>query len=242
MIQKNIKPELDAIFKTFQVFGAAKQVLSEESTEITNATRTSITNSISASTASGEERQELFSDALVYAMKAGEILLRLQKRLKEDYGRFWRQDLITSSLFAIPEQEIVEAFALFAILKQVEVPTRIIPFRIKDSDSYVKKKATLKVSGEAYIFGLLDCVGELKRVIIDSMNRSDSAFAKNVFKIMQEMFNKLEEFTQFSNSFSFSNRRNFSDPDSGSKRQSDLKQKIDVARYAVKNARKLLGS
>jgi predicted translin family RNA/ssDNA-binding protein len=84
-------------------------------------------------------------------------------------------------------------------------------------------------------------VGELKRVIIDSMNRADSVFAKDVFKIMQEMFNKLEEFTQFSNSFSFSNRRNYSDPESGSKHQSDLKQKIDVARYAVNNARKLLG-
>ena len=109
MAVKNISSELDGVFKAFQVFTAAKQVLSEESTEITNATRTSITNSISASTASGEKKQELFSDALVYAMKAGEILLRLQKRLKEDYGRFWRQDLITSSLFAIPEQEIVEA-------------------------------------------------------------------------------------------------------------------------------------
>ena len=102
-------------------------------------------------------------------------------------------------------------------------------------------KTSIRVSDVAYIYGLLDCVGELKRVIIDSVNRADSAFAKDVFKIMQEMFNKLEEFTQFSNSFSFSNRRNYSDPESGSKRQSDLKHKIDVARYAVNNARKLLG-
>ena len=230
MIQKNIKPELDAIFKTFQVFGAAKQVLSEESTEITNATRTSITNSISASTASGEKRQELFSDALVYAMKAGEILLRLQKRLKEDYGRFWRQDLITSSLFAIPEQEIVEAFALFAILKHVEVPTRIIPFRIKDSDSYVKKKATLKVSGEAYIFGLLDCVGELGRIIHDSQNRTE--FVVQIFKQMEELYVELERFRKFPNR---------KDPKIKIKDRANLKHRIDICGSQVTKSRELLG-
>ena len=31
----------------------------------------------------------------------------------------------------------------------------------------------MKVSGEAYIFGLLDCVGELGRIIHDSQNRTE---------------------------------------------------------------------
>ena len=57
---------------------------------------------------------------------------------------------------------------------------------------------------------------------MDSLNRDDSDFAKNVFIDMQELFKKLEPLTQFSNSFY------------------DLKHKIDVARYAVNNAKKLV--
>jgi len=163
-------------------------------------------------------------------MKAGEILLRLQKRLKEDYGRFWRQDIITSSLFAIPEQEIVEAFALYAILKHVEVPTRIIPFRIKDSDSYLKKKATLKVSGEAYIFGLLDCVGELDRIIHDSQNRTE--FAVQIFKQMEELYVELERFREFPNR---------KDPKIKIKNYANLKYRIDQCGSQVTKSRELLG-
>ena len=222
MILKNVKSDLDAAFKALEVYAAAKQHLSRESTEITNATKASIVASNSASTASGKKRQELLSDAETYAEKAGKILVQLQKRLKEDYGKFWRQDLISSAIFAIPEQEIVEAFALLSVLKQTEFPSRIINFRTQDPGSYLKTKTTLKVSNEAYIFGLLDCVGELKRVIMDSLNRTDSDFAKKVFVIMQKLFQKLEPFTQFSNSFHY------------------LKPKIDAARYAVNDAKKLL--
>ena len=231
MAVKNISSELDAVFKAFQVFTAAKQVLSKESTEITNATKASINASISANMASGEKRRYMFSDALAYAEKAGRILLQLQKRLKEDYGRFWRQDLITSSLFAIPEQEIVEAFALFAILKHVEVPTRIIPFRIKDSDSYVKKKATLKVSGEAYIFGLLDCVGELGRIIHDSQNRTE--FVVQIFKQMEELYVELERFREFPNR---------KDPKIKIKNYANLKYRIDQCGGQVVKCRELLGN
>ena len=141
--------------------------------------------------------------------------------MKSDYGRFWSQDL--SEFFINAEQEVVEAFSTLAVIKQEEIPPRDIPFRIQDPDSFPKVKTTVKVSDLAYIFGLLDCVGELKRVIVDSLNRDDSDFAKNVFIDMQELFKKLEPLTQFSNSFY------------------DLKHKIDVARYAVNNARKLLG-
>ena len=95
-------------------------------------------------------------------------------------------------------------------------------FRTQNPDSYLKTKTTVKVSDLAYVFGLLDCVGELKRVIMDSLNRTDSDFAKKVFVIMQELFQKLEPFTQFSNSFDY------------------LKPKIDAARYAVNDAKKLL--
>ena len=59
-------------------------------------------------------------------------------------------------------------------------------------------------------------------MIIDSLNRTDSDFAKKIFVIMQELFKKLEPFMQFSNSFDY------------------LKPKIDAARYAVNDATKSL--
>ena len=230
MTLKNVKSELEAVFKSLQVYDAAKKHLSRESTEITNATKASINASISANKASDKERQDLLSDAEENAEKAGKILLQLQKRLKEDYGKFWRQDLISSAIFAIPEQEIVEAFALLSILKQTEVPSRIIHFRLQDPDSYLKTKTTLKVSNMAYIFGLLDCVGELNRVIQDSLNRPK--FAIEIFRIMEELFGELEMFTEFPN------RKN--PKTESAKHISNLKYRIDICRKQVIKCRELL--
>ena len=230
MILKNIRPELDAIFKSLQVHAAAQQLLLGKSIKITNATRASVSASSSASMASGKKRQDLFSDALVYAAKAGKILLQLQKRLKEDYGKFWRQDLITSKIFSIPEQEIVEAFALLAVLKQTEIPSRIIHFHIQKPGSYLKTKTTLKVSSEAYIFGLLDCVGELDRILHDSLKSNQIEFVKQIFKQMDELYTGLERFREFPNR---------KDPKK-SKEFANLKKRIDTCQYQVFRCRKLL--
>ena len=93
---------------------------------------------------------------------------------------------------------------------------------MKNPDSYQMIKTTVKVSDIAYIFGLLDCIGELKRAVIDSLNRTDFTFASQLYKIMKEIFLKLETFTQYSNSVK------------------DLKRKIDAARYSLDNIRQLL--
>ena len=84
-----------------------------------------------------------------------------------------------------------------------------------------KKKSKVKVSDRAYIFGLLDCIGEMKRVVLDLQNRHDSDTAKKIFEQMHDLFKKLEVFTEYSNSIS------------------ELKRKIDVARYVVNETRKL---
>ena len=230
MTQKNLKSELDDVFSSFDVFVKAKQHLSRESTEITNATKTSINNAVSATSESGEKRQELLDDAQVHAEKAGKLLLQLHQRLAKDYGRFWRQDLITSQLFAIPEQEIVEAFALLAVIKQTTLPLRLIHFRTQDPSSYLKTKTTLKVSGEPYIFGLLDCVGELSRIIHDSQNRTDSVM--QVFTRMEELYVELERFMEFPNR---------KDPKIKTKNYANLKYRIDQCGGQVVKSRELLG-
>ena len=162
----------------------------------------------------------MFKESQEKAEKGASLLKKLQKRLKDDYGKSWKQDL--RDYIENPEQEIVEAFSLLAILKQQKIPTREISFRMKNPDSYQMIKNTVKVSEGAYIFGLLDCVGELKRAVIDSLNRTDFAFANELYKIMKEIFLKLETFTQYSNSVN------------------DLKPKIDSARYLIADVRQLL--
>ena len=218
MVRKYAIPELDAIFPDLDVFARSRQLIIVESKDIVKECRESITAAHSANAAIPGNQEDALKEAQEKAEKAGEILKKLQKRMKSDYGRFWSQDL--SEFFLNAEQEVVEAFSTLAVIKQEEIPTRDIPFRFQDP--YLKTETTVKVSDLAYIFGLLDCVGELKRVIMDSLNRDDSDFAKNVFIDMQELFKKLEPLTQFSNSFHY------------------LKPKIDAARYAVNDAKKLV--
>ena len=101
MVLKNVKSELEVVFKSLEVYDAAKKHLTSKSIGITDATRASINSSILSIKVSGEERQVMLGDAEENAEKAGAVLLRLQKRLKEDYGKFWRQDLISSAIFSI---------------------------------------------------------------------------------------------------------------------------------------------
>ena len=53
--------------------------------------------------------------------------------MKDDYGKSWKQDL--RDYVNNPEQEIIEAFSLLAILKQQKIPTREITFRMRKPDS-----------------------------------------------------------------------------------------------------------
>ena len=231
MALKNYKSELDDVFKKFNVFAKASQYREHEKDKISNATKASINNSVSASSASGEKRQELLSDARENADKAAEILLQLHHRLIDDFGRFWRQDLITQQQYGIPEQEIIEAFSILAILSQKPIPTRTITFRMRKPDEYGKTRASLTVSAEPYVFGLLDCVGELDRMLHDSLKNNQTEFLKRIFKQMESLYAELERFKEFPN------RR---DPKIKTKDYTNLKSRIDTCSYQVRRCRKLL--
>ena len=231
MASKNYKSELNDVFKKFDVFEKASQYLRHTSTEIQNATKKAINQAVSASSASDEKRQELLSDARENADKAAEILLQLHHRLIDDYGRFWRQDLITHQLSAIPEQEIIEAFSILAILNQKPIPTRTINFQMRDPDEYGKIKASLTVSGQPYVFGLLDCVGELDRILHDSLKNNQKEFLKQILKKMEEMYTELERFKEFPNR---------KDPLIKTKSLANLKNRIDVCGGQIHRCRTLL--
>ena len=134
MVRKYAIPELDAIFTTLKVFASARQLIIVESKDIVKECRESITAAHSANAAIPGNQEDALKEAQEKAEKAGEILKKLQKRMKSDYGRFWSQDL--SEFFLNAEQEVVEAFSTLAVIKQEEIPPKVITFRIQDPDSY----------------------------------------------------------------------------------------------------------
>ena len=71
-----------------------------------------------------------------------------------------------------PEQELVEAVSLLAVIEGKEIPS-------------VK---SLNVSDESYILGLLDCIGELKRQVIDKIRVGDSKRATQLFDVMENLY------------------------------------------------------
>jgi translin len=82
------------------------------------------------------------------------------------------------------EQEYVEAF----ILKEIVQKKSIL------SNHY-----TLNVSLNAYITGLLDCIGEIKRMIYDFLRKNDFDFSISLFEIMQYIYSLIYPFSVYDN-------------------------------------------
>ena len=80
-----------------------------------------------------------------------------------------------------PEQEFVEAVSLLAVIEGKEIPS-------------VK---SLNVSDESYILGLLDCIGELKRQVIDKIRVGDTKRATQLFDVMENLYLLLYPFASY---------------------------------------------
>ena len=103
-----------------------------------------------------------------------EVDLLLKKYRKKATSSL-RRYLITS------EQEYVEAVSLLAIVERKEIPSN--------------KK--LKVMEESYVLGLLDCVGELKRMVFDKIRIGDTNNALRIFEIMENLYLHLYSFSMY---------------------------------------------
>lgn len=71
-----------------------------------------------------------------------------------------------------PETEFVEASTVYALVKGNPIPSR----------------SALDASPEAYVLGLLDCVGELKRLVLDSIMRGRLKDAGAHFESMELLY------------------------------------------------------
>ncbi|BDQ31598.1 haloacid dehalogenase [Nitrosopumilus zosterae] len=105
-------------------------------------------------------------------LKQADILLKKYK--KKSTGGLEKY-LIT------PEQEFVEAASLIAIVEKKEIPS--------------DKK--LSVMPESYVLGLLDCVGELKRMVFDKIRIGKIDEATRIFDIMENLYLQLYTFSLY---------------------------------------------
>lgn len=123
------------------------------------------------------------------------------KTMLEEFRRYAKQDLYR--YISVAEQELVEAHALRAVMEGSQIPST------KD----------LEVTGESYLTGLLDCVGEIKRLVYDRMRSGNEKDAEKLFAVMEEIYAAVYPFAVYDNIVS------------------GLRKKLDVARMLIEDIR-----
>lgn len=106
-----------------------------------------------------------------YLKQADILLKKYKKKTTPDLQKY----MIT------PEQEFVEAASLIAIIEKKEIPS----------------EKELGVMPESYVLGLLDCIGELKRMIFDKIRIGDIDDATRIFEVMENMYLNLYPFSMY---------------------------------------------
>ena len=105
-----------------------------------------------------------------------------------------------------PEAEFVEASTVIALARGKRVPSML----------------SLDASPEAYLLGLLDAIGELKRLVLDSLMQRKRGAAKKYFGVMEELYSLCSPLAVYDHVVNGARR------------------KIDVARMLVEDTRGLL--
>jgi translin len=105
-----------------------------------------------------------------------------------------------------PESEYVEAAFVNAVVRKRKTPSL----------------KSLGVSPEAYLLGLLDGIGELKRLTLDSIMDGRVLDARKFFSIMETLYSLLSPFAVFDNVVN------------------GVRRKIDVARILIEDTRGVL--
>jgi translin len=123
------------------------------------------------------------------------------KAMLEEFRKYAKQDLYR--YITVAEQELVEAYALKSVMDNKPMPSM----------------RELNVTGESYLTGLLDCVGEIKRLVYDRMRSGKGKDAEKLFSTMEEIYNAIYPFAVYDNIVS------------------GLRKKLDVARMLIEDIR-----
>ncbi|MCS7115906.1 MAG: RNA-binding protein [Nitrososphaerales archaeon] len=102
-----------------------------------------------------------------------------------------------------PEGEYVEAITIYSIVSKKTIPSH----------------KTLNVNGISYILGLLDAIGELRRLIYDRIREEKNHEALELFTIMEQLYTLLSPFAIYEHV------------------AKGVRKKLDVARILVEETR-----
>lgn len=134
-------------------------------------------------------------------MEAAKKDMEGAKAMLDEFRASAQEDL--KKYVSVAEQELVEAYALKSVME----------------DSAIPSMDELKVSGPAYLTGLLDCVGEIKRLVYDSMRAGKGRSAESLFAVMEEIYGAIYPFAVYDNVVA------------------GLRKKLDVARMLIEDVR-----
>jgi translin len=109
------------------------------------------------------------------------IKISQAKIMLDKFKGYAKTDL--QKYIAVAEQEFVEAYVLKSIVEESSLPG----------------KTELNVSGSSYLTGLLDCIGEVKRMVYDRMRAGKAENATKLFAIMQDLYSIVYPFAVYDN-------------------------------------------
>ena len=131
-----------------------------------------------------------------YIEKAKKLLRQFKELGKDDLQKY----------LYIAEQEFVEAYCLFSIAENSIIPS----------------KRSLEVSDTSYVMGLLDCIGEIKRMIIDKIRSEGTSNVNALFELMDKIYGTIYPLAVYDNLMP------------------GLRKKLDVSRILIENVRAII--
>ena len=136
------------------------------------------------------------NESIEYIEKAKKLLQQYKEMGKDDLQRY----------LYIAEQEYVEAYCLFSIIENYGIPSM----------------KSLEVSDISYVMGLLDCIGEIKRMIIDKIRAEGTSNINTLFELMDKIYGIIYPLAVYDNLMP------------------GLRKKLDVSRLLIENVRAII--
>jgi translin len=136
------------------------------------------------------------NESIEYIEKAKKLLQQYKEMGKDDLQRY----------LYIAEQEYVEAYCLFSIIENSGIPSM----------------QSLEVSDISYVMGLLDCIGEIKRMIIDKIRAEGTSNINTLFELMDKIYGIIYPLAVYDNLMP------------------GLRKKLDVSRLLIENVRAII--
>jgi translin len=136
------------------------------------------------------------NESLEYIEKAKKLLQQFRELGKDDLQKY----------LYVAEQEYVEACCLFSIAEDNAIPSM----------------KSLEVYDISYVMGLLDCIGEIKRMIIDKIRTEGISNVNTLFELMDRIYGIIYPLAVYDNLMP------------------GLRKKLDISRILIENVRAII--